>query len=359
MKRFMKWVIIVSLIIFVFIIYKIIKHVALSSGNSAQKEIKTPVGSFLKPGGTNDECSYSVWFIIDEWTNNEKTLFTKTISGETGSYNPVGTTGETGGVTGTYDFKLLFEVAFDKYVNNLNIFLPELNNSYKKSNNCKITNELLKETESSLKDCRTFCSEYNNDFKTCNSFTFIGGSGSTGSTGVPPTMNGYQSNIYFGAEFNNGVNFEGNQAYDEAMGDSATDSLGKCYLYSSSPVIPKNCFSGMTGKVAPYSVYDWEDFIYSNGIASYVKEKCSIPIPIQKWTNLIITIKKLIMEIYINGKLVKQCYLTSYIDNEKDNSAIFTITPSDYGFNGSTRNFNYWNKCLTSSEIYNLSKKVS
>ena len=123
--------------------------------------------------------------------------------------------------------------------------------------------------------------------------------------------------------------------------------------------MPKNCFSGMTGKVSPYPVYDWGDFIYSNGFVSYVKEKCSIPIPLQKWTNLIITIKSKIMEIYINGKLVKSCPLTKNIDNQKDSSGIFTITPNGYGFNGSTMKFNYWEKCLTSSEISNLSKKVS
>ena len=271
----MKWVIVIAVIILVFVVYKIIKRVALSSGNSAQKELIIPVDNF-KQGETIDECSYSIWFIINEWTNNEKILFTRTSSidiekhqevetyyivnyttGETGLYNPVGTTGVTGGVTGTYDFVyydkewiLNFEVSFDKYVNNMNIFLPELNNSYKKSNNCKVEGNLLGETGSSFEDCKTMCSNYNSDFKTCNSFTITGSSGN-------PTTNG-QSDIYFFTDFDNGVDFEGNQSYDELMGST---TYGKCSIYSSSPVMPKNCFSGMTGKVSPYPVYDWGDFI--------------------------------------------------------------------------------------------------
>jgi hypothetical protein len=64
------------------------------------------------------------------------------------------------------------------------------------------------------------------------------------------------------------------------------------------------------------------------------------------------------MEIYINGKLVKSYTLTQEIDNSNDASANFNITPTGYGFDGSISNFNYWNKCLTSQEIINLSKKV-
>jgi len=368
----MKWVLLAVFVFIVFVIYKIIKRVVATSGNSAQSEIKKPISEFLQKGGTNDECSYSIWFIIDEWTNNEKKLFTKTSSidvkkhqevetyyienyttGETGLYNPVGTYGTTGGVTGTYDFVyddmeyfLNFEVSFDNYVNNMNIFLPELNNSYSASNNCKINGEMLGDTgyTGTFDNCKTMCSNYNFGFNTCNSFTYSSGASEA------------SGSVYFAADFDNGVNFEGNQPYDYVMG---YDTLGKCYLYSSSPVMPKNCFSGMTGKVSPYPVYDWGDFIYSNGFVSYVKEKCSIPIPLQKWTNLIITIKSKIMEIYINGKLVKSCPLTKNIDNQKDSSGIFTITPNGYGFNGSTMKFNYWEKCLTSSEISNLSKKVS
>ena len=373
----MKWVVLAIFVFIVFVLYKIIKRVAVTSGNSAQSEIKKPISDFLQKGGTNDECSYSIWFIINEWTDNEKKLFTKTSSvdiekhqevetyyiknystGETGLYNPVGATGVTGGVTGTYDFvyydkewSLGFEVSFDNYVNNMNIFLPELNNSYNISNNCKVNGELLGGYTGTFENCKTMCSNYNSDFKTCNSFTYSNGStGATGSTGASG------ASVYFAADLDNGVNFEGNQPYDDVMGYNLE---GKCYLYSSSPVMPKNCFSGMTGKVSPYPVYDWGDFIYSNGFVSYVKEKCSVPIPLQKWTNLIITIKSTIMEIYINGKLVKSCPLTKNINNQTYSSGIFTITPNGYGFNGSTRNFNYWEKCLTSSEISNLAKKVS
>lgn len=363
----MKWVIaiiIIAIIIIVFFVYKIIRHL-LIKGNSAQTETNIAASTFLKKGGTVNECSYSIWFIIDNWTNGEKILFNKKSRNEidTQGMTSVETydydTGTTGSTSWYYDIpvsitrELNFEVSFDDYVNNMNIFLPELNNNYKKSNDCKITQELLEGTTglsgtigSSEDDCRNKCSGYNDEYNTCNSFSY--------ETYQKPISTDPIEFIFKDGEF------EGNQGYNGIMGyGDSTETLTKCNLYSSAPVMPKNCFSGMTGKTNPYSVYDWEDFVYSNNITSYAKENCSLPIPIQKWTSLIITIKNLSMDIYINGKLSKQCSLTREIDISNDSSANFTITPFGYGFNGSTMNFTYWNKCLTTSEISNLSKKVS
>jgi len=368
-----KLIIIITIIIIAYFIYKIIKHVT-SVGNSAQKELIIPASTFLKPGGTTNECSYSIWFIIDNWTNGEKILFQKQTlvdtpvntnvvvyyeiivnydTGETGTNNPVGNTGTTGitGTTGTTGYTYMeptvtyeFKVSFDNYVNNLNIFLPELNSHYKKSSDCKITKELLDETGAnnlSIDDCKKKCSEYSS-FDSCNSFSYE-------SLPEQPIKD-----VSF--KFDTDGNFEGNDGYGILMDNQET--FGKCYLYASSPSMPNHCFPGMTGTDVPYSVYDWDDFIYSNNIVSYVKENCSVTIPIQKWTSLIIIIKNKTMEIYLNGMLVKQCSLMKEI-SLNDNLANFIITPNRHGFNGSTMKFEYWNKCLTTSEITKLSKKLS
>jgi hypothetical protein len=274
-----------------------------------------------------------------------------------------------------------FIVSFDDYINNINIFLPELKSEYKKSASCLITTPQLDEFYGTEKECQDKCSQFNKG-GTCNSFSFwsgfndtgdtgasgtTGATGASGTTGTSPSVGSKgpsgagtwsQSGISWGAQYTeDGTIFTGNEEYDVFMGSEGV--TGKCYLYSSSPSMPKNCFIGEnTKEEKPYSVYDWNDFIYSNNIASYTKDKCSIPIPIQKWTSLIITIKGLVMEIYINGKLVESFSLTKDIDNSNDANAKFIITPEGFGFDGSTLDFNYWNKCLSSQEISNLSKKV-
>jgi hypothetical protein len=348
-------IIVVLIIVVVFYLYHKIKEYLTTKQSSS--EITLEVSNVLKKNGTTNEtiskCSYSIWFIVDEWTNNNKILFEKISENK----------------------ENLFEVYFDDYINKLNIFLPELNSYYKKSSNCEITKDRIIITDeilgvsgatgttegaveviNGIYDCMNICSSYSYG-SNCNSFSYqeyvSGVSGSSESSGPSDSQN---PNIKW--DFVNGE-IKGNSEYYAFMEDEPKKPTGICYLYSSSPEMPQNCFSGQkTETEKPYSVYDWDDFIYSNNIVSYKKEECSFYIPLQKWTSLIITIDDLIMEIYINGKIVKNCSLTKKIDNSRDITNKFIISPTNYNFKGSTMGFNYWNKCLSSSEIFHLSKKV-
>jgi hypothetical protein len=108
--------IIAVLIIIIVIVY--VKHlnVYLNTKKGVTPTI-LQVKQFKKTGYTLNECSYSIWFNINEWTNTNKILFQKVLIG-----------------TNQIDFM----VSFGKEINTMNIFLPELNSEYKESINCKI-----------------------------------------------------------------------------------------------------------------------------------------------------------------------------------------------------------------------------
>lgn len=74
-------------------------------------------------------------------------------------------------------------------------------------------------------------------------------------------------------------------------------------------------------------------------------------IPIQKWTNLIVSAYGRSLDVYIDGKLVKTCVLpgVAYIDST---SPIY-ITPNG-GFAGWTSKFQYWSEACDPQKAWNV-----
>lgn len=80
----------------------------------------------------------------------------------------------------------------------------------------------------------------------------------------------------------------------------------------------------------------------------------SVPnIPLQKWTNLIVSLNNKSMDTYINGKLVKTVVLTS-LPSMDPNASIY-LTPNG-GFSGYTSRFNYWSDSINPQEAWNVYK---
>lgn len=80
--------------------------------------------------------------------------------------------------------------------------------------------------------------------------------------------------------------------------------------------------------------------------------KCVVPdIPIQKWTNVVVTLNNRSLDTYINGKLVKTCILSApgYVDP----TASVYLTPLS-GFSGFTSRFNYWNDTVNPQQAWNI-----
>lgn len=83
--------------------------------------------------------------------------------------------------------------------------------------------------------------------------------------------------------------------------------------------------------------------------------ECTIPnIPLQKWTNITISLNNKSLDSYVNGKLVKTCVLpaVSTINTE----ASVSLTPEG-GFSGQTSRFQYWSTPITPQQAWNVYKK--
>jgi hypothetical protein len=77
-------------------------------------------------------------------------------------------------------------------------------------------------------------------------------------------------------------------------------------------------------------------------------------IPIQKWTNIIVTVDEKALDTYLNGKLVKTCLLASPQHTIADDTAL-QLTP-DGGFSGYTARFKYWGTAISPQEAWNVYK---
>jgi hypothetical protein len=76
-------------------------------------------------------------------------------------------------------------------------------------------------------------------------------------------------------------------------------------------------------------------------------------IPLQKWTNLIVSLNNKSLDIYVNGKLVKTSILPGL--PKLDPNASLYLTPRG-GFSGYTSRFNYWSDAINPQEAWNVYK---
>jgi len=86
--------------------------------------------------------------------------------------------------------------------------------------------------------------------------------------------------------------------------------------------------------------------------ATHTIHTCNVSnIPIQKWTNLIVSAYGRSLDVYIDGKLVKTCVLpgVAYIDS----SAPIYVTPNG-GFAGWTSKFKYFSESCDPQKAWNI-----
>lgn len=81
---------------------------------------------------------------------------------------------------------------------------------------------------------------------------------------------------------------------------------------------------------------------------------CGLPdVPLQRWTNIIITLNGRSMDIYLNGKLTRTCLLKSV--PKIDTTSNLLLTPNG-GFSGYTTNFKYWSDTVNPQQAWNIYK---
>jgi len=83
-----------------------------------------------------------------------------------------------------------------------------------------------------------------------------------------------------------------------------------------------------------------------------VVHTCSLAnVPIQKWTNLIVSVYGRTMDLYIDGKLVRTCLLPG-VASINNNSNVY-VTPNG-GFDGWTSKFQYYPDSLNPQQAWNI-----
>jgi hypothetical protein len=93
----------------------------------------------------------------------------------------------------------------------------------------------------------------------------------------------------------------------------------------------------------------------TEGRAGVVFQKCWINnIPLQRWTNIIVTVNSRAMDLYLDGKLVRTCIMPGVPRLARDVGA--EITPEG-GFSGFVSNIRYLSYSVNPSEAYNIYKK--
>jgi hypothetical protein len=86
-----------------------------------------------------------------------------------------------------------------------------------------------------------------------------------------------------------------------------------------------------------------------------VIHNCNVPnIPLQKWTQLLISVYGRALDVYIDGKLVKTCMLPGV---PKVSSTLPVIITPAGGFSGWTAAFEYWNDSTNPQDAWNAYKK--
>jgi len=76
-------------------------------------------------------------------------------------------------------------------------------------------------------------------------------------------------------------------------------------------------------------------------------------VPLQKWTNLIISLNNRAMDLYLDGKLVKTCIMPG-VPRMNPNANV--IVSPDGGFSGFISNFKYYAYALNPTQAYDIYK---
>ena len=82
---------------------------------------------------------------------------------------------------------------------------------------------------------------------------------------------------------------------------------------------------------------------------------CTIEgVPLQTWTNLIVSLNTRALDLYLDGKLVRTCVLPGVPKNNPSSGAV--ICP-DGGFSGYISKFEYLNSAVNPTQAYNIYKQ--
>ena len=98
---------------------------------------------------------------------------------------------------------------------------------------------------------------------------------------------------------------------------------------------------------------------YKNSSNEIVSHKCIIyGIPIQKWVNIILSFDQKVLDVYMDGKLVKTCIMPN-IPYKEDSASSHNLylSPTDATFKGEISNFKFFKSSLNPQEAWQIYKE--
>ena len=95
---------------------------------------------------------------------------------------------------------------------------------------------------------------------------------------------------------------------------------------------------------------------YKDTTTAYKFHNCTIyNVPLQKWVNIIISFDTRVLDVYMNGKLVKTCIIEKPPEIGTSGNYKVYLTPAG-GFTGETDNFRFFKNSLNPQEAWNVYK---
>ena len=95
---------------------------------------------------------------------------------------------------------------------------------------------------------------------------------------------------------------------------------------------------------------------YPSDSGSQVEATCQIEnVPLQAWTNLIMTLNGNALDCYLDGKLVRTCLMPGV--PKLSGAGELVLTPNGKSFQGYTGNFQYFNRAVNPREAYAIYKE--
>ena len=301
------FIVVIILILLYYIVSTFLTSSGLTSMSGAEEQL-TVASSKLKSGGASNSA-YSIWFYVDDWSKNygeEKVVFQRVNASDEGlkvalgshtndlivtlDQNPSTTSGGDGGNSGGNSGAIEFQGVW-----------PDGLTGYD--------------------DCGASGKDPYTDSVNC-----VGKDGSSTVT-------------YYVAKGMNGRPFQRN-------GKSVPAPNGNAKLCK---VVPDNYYEDPT---CASQEGDGEEFtllssstIEGMSNSNTSKHTCTVKnVPIQKWVNVIVSFNNRTLDIYMNGKLVKTCYMDEPPEISASDDVV--ISPTGKTFSGMTSKFKFWNTSM-------------
>lgn len=283
------FIVVIILILLYYIVSTFLTSSGLTSMSGAEEQLTVP-SSKLKSGGTSNSA-YSIWFYVDDWSKNygsEKVVFQRLNASDEG-----------------------LKVALGSHTNDLIVTVDHSQT------------ETTTQTTSMTVDSST--PGYNN----C----------SPDEDGTDSTYN----------EHTHCDDADGNEIkyyyYADPNNNKIPQPNGKCNACRTIPdgcVLNSNDCGRITYPNNNNAIFDGSSSTPSGGIS---KHTCTVKnVPIQKWVNVIISFNNRTLDIYMNGKLVKTCYMENVPQSFASDDVV--ISPTGKAFSGMTSKFKFWNTSM-------------